>query len=146
MWTLKKPIQLGSHLTNHPQGYSGFNYRCQALRVGNRIHPMQVTELQTELAKLGFTRTEIVDATESILKFATANRRRPCGSRSINRGILRAFGLDAKETDRVVSRWLSALQKAPWISGTCNPPCQRLPPLPKSFNSPLKIRLPCSVL
>ena len=33
----------------------------------------EATELQIELAKLGFTRKEILDATESVLRFAQAS-------------------------------------------------------------------------
>ncbi|MDR0714926.1 MAG: phage tail tape measure protein [Bacteroidales bacterium] len=63
----------------------------------------QVTELQTELAKLGFNQQEITDSTEWILKFATAMDADLGRAAELAGNTLRAFGMDVTETERVVS-------------------------------------------
>lgn len=63
----------------------------------------QVTQLQTELAKLGFTVEEIKASTPGILRFAEATGSDLASSAQIAGAGLRAMGLAATETDRVVS-------------------------------------------
>ncbi|MDR1673048.1 MAG: phage tail tape measure protein [Bacteroidales bacterium] len=63
----------------------------------------QVTELQTELAKLGFSQQEIAGSTEWILKFATAMDTDLASAAALTGNALRAFGMDVSETERVVS-------------------------------------------
>jgi len=61
----------------------------------------QVTSLQTELAKLGFTMNEIKDSTPGILALASATGTDLADAATIAGAQLRAFGLDAKEMGRV---------------------------------------------
>lgn len=63
----------------------------------------QVTGLQTELAKLGFNRKEIIDSTGSILQFATATGAELPEAAKLAGAALRAFNLDSSEMTRVVS-------------------------------------------
>ena len=63
----------------------------------------QVSFLQTELAKLGFTILEIKNATPGILRFAAATGADLASSAKIAGAALRAFDLSATETNRVVS-------------------------------------------
>ena len=63
----------------------------------------QVTMMQTELAKLGFNETEILQSTQSILQFATATGSDIPEAAQLAGAALRAFGLDASEMTRVVS-------------------------------------------
>ncbi|MCC8186495.1 MAG: phage tail tape measure protein [Bacteroides sp.] len=63
----------------------------------------QVTQLQTELAKLGFNKQEIVDSTASILAFANAVEADLPEAFKLAGAALRAFGLEATEMERVVS-------------------------------------------
>jgi len=63
----------------------------------------QVTMMQTELAKLGFNETEILQSTQSILQFATATGSDIPAAAQLAGAALRAFGLDASEMTRVVS-------------------------------------------
>jgi hypothetical protein len=62
----------------------------------------QVAELQTELAKLGFTEAEIIKMTESTLALAEASGTDLATAASVTGSTLRGFGLDAGETARVV--------------------------------------------
>ena len=62
----------------------------------------QVSELQTNFGKLGFSTQEILDAQEATLLLATATDA-DLGRAAIVAGAsIRGFGLDAKETQRVV--------------------------------------------
>lgn len=63
----------------------------------------QVTELQIELAKLGFGREQIKDMTEPILTFAKAVETDLGSAATLAGATLRIFGLEAEETERVVS-------------------------------------------
>ena len=77
----------------------------QALELGGSTEftAKQVTQLNIELAKLGFTVNEISASTPEILKFASATGADLADAASVAGGALRAFGLDATQMDRVVS-------------------------------------------
>lgn len=63
----------------------------------------QVSILQNELAKLGFTVNEIKAATPGILDFAAATGAELGEAASVAGGALKAFNLEATQIDRVVS-------------------------------------------
>lgn len=63
----------------------------------------EVTQLQIELAKLGFAREEIKAATPEILDFAKAVDTDLGSAAALTGAALRIFGLEAEETGRVVS-------------------------------------------
>lgn len=63
----------------------------------------QVTALQTELAKLGFTEQQIMQMQAPVLQFATALDADLPRASSLAGAALRAFQLDAKDTSRVLA-------------------------------------------
>ena len=63
---------------------------------------VQVAELQTELAKLGFTTSEIIDATGATLDLAASLDVGLADAATLAGSTLRSFGLDTSETQRVV--------------------------------------------
>ena len=63
---------------------------------------VQIASLQKELAKLGFTSTEIIAASQAIVDLSTATGEDLAGSAQVTAATLRAFGLEAVETKRVV--------------------------------------------
>lgn len=63
----------------------------------------QVTDLQTELAKLGFDEIEIQNMQASVLQFATAMGADLSQAAALAGASLRAFDLDSTETERVTS-------------------------------------------
>lgn len=75
-----------------------------ALRLGSTTEytSTQVSSLQTELAKLGFSTTEILNATGAVLNLATVAGVDLSEAASVAGSTVRAFGLDAVETQRVV--------------------------------------------
>jgi len=74
-----------------------------AIRLGGStaFTASQVSELQTEFAKLGFNEKEILDATEATLNLAAATGSELGEAAAIAGATLGGFGLDAEETARV---------------------------------------------
>jgi TP901 family phage tail tape measure protein len=64
---------------------------------------LQVSQLQKELGKLGFAPQEIISATAAIIDLATATGEDLTESARIAASTLRAFDLDASETERITS-------------------------------------------
>ena len=63
----------------------------------------QVTELQTELAKLGYGEQEIMNMQASVLQFSTATGANLAEAAALAGSTLRAFGMTTEETERAVS-------------------------------------------
>jgi len=72
----------------------------------------QVVQLQTELAKLGFTVPQILNATESILKLATITGGDLARNAQVAGNVIRAFGLSADDTGMVVDVMASSFTKS----------------------------------
>lgn len=64
--------------------------------------PQEVTDLQTELAKLGFTTPQILEAQEAVILLANATGESLGKSAEVAAATLKGFGLDADQTQRVV--------------------------------------------
>ena len=77
---------------------------ADALRLGSAtaFTANQVTELQTEYAKLGFSEKEILNATEATLNLASATGEGLGESAAVAGAVLGGLGLEATETQRVV--------------------------------------------
>lgn len=63
---------------------------------------VEIAKLQKELAKLGFTSTEIIASSQAIVDLSTATGEDLAGSATVAAATLRAFGLEAVEMNRVV--------------------------------------------
>jgi TP901 family phage tail tape measure protein len=72
----------------------------------------QITTLQTELAKLGFNENQIINMTKPISQFATALDANLGDAASVAGAALRAFHLDSRETERVVSAMAAGANKS----------------------------------
>ena len=72
----------------------------------------QVTGLQTELAKLGFGQTQILQMTKPVLQFATAVGAELPEAAALAGATLRAFGKDATATDDVLATMAVATNKS----------------------------------
>ena len=77
----------------------------QAKQLGatTRYTAMQITELQTNLARLGFTQQEILNSTTAVQAFATATGADLGEAANLAGAALRGFGLNATEMERVAS-------------------------------------------
>jgi uncharacterized phage infection (PIP) family protein YhgE len=75
-----------------------------ALRLGSTTSrtSKQVADLQTEFAKLGFSTSEILDATEATIQLSIAAGTELGEAAVVAASTVRGFGLEADETQRVV--------------------------------------------
>lgn len=76
---------------------------AQRLGATTKYTASEATELQIELAKLGFTRQEILNSTEAVLRFAQATGSELSDAAALSGAALRMFNADTKETERYVS-------------------------------------------
>lgn len=76
--------------------------QAKALGASTQFTAQEVVGLQTELAKLGFTTKEIQESTEATLNLASSLDVGLSEAAMLAGSTLRAFGLDASETSRVV--------------------------------------------
>lgn len=85
-----------------------------ALRLGRTTEytASQVTQLQTELAKLGFGQGSIIAMQEYILQFATAVGANLSDAASVAGSTLRAFNLTSADTEEVLATLATATNKS----------------------------------
>lgn len=93
---------LASVLGTTIKGTEQLSKQQQELGATTTFTAAEVAQLQTELAKLGFTQSQIQDMTESTLLLAEATGTELSDAASVAGATLRGFGLDAADTDRVV--------------------------------------------
>jgi len=82
---------------------SGLTDQAKQLGATTQFTASEITGLQIELAKLGFTTKEIQDSTGGIANFASATGVEIPRASKLAGSALRAFNLEAKDIDRVVS-------------------------------------------
>lgn len=88
--------------------------RESALRLGETTEytASQVTELQTELAKLGFTQQEIFNMQKAVLQFATAVGTDLASAAALAGSTMRAFQLDSSKTEDMLGTLAVATDKS----------------------------------
>ena len=99
----EKQTNLASILGKTREETIKLNEEAKAYGATTAFSATQVTELQTALAKLGFTQEQISQQTKSIIDFSVATNAGIGESAELIGGQLRAFNLSASETDRVAS-------------------------------------------
>lgn len=88
--------------------------QADALRLGSatRFSASEVSGLQLEFAKLGFSSDEITKVTEATLALAQASDSDLATAAEVAGSTLRAFGLDASETQRVTDVMASSFSSS----------------------------------
>lgn len=94
----------------------------------------QATELQIELAKLGFTRREILDSTGAILRFAQATGAELSDAAALSGAALRMFNASTKETECYVSAMAVATSKSALSFSYLATALPIVGPVAKAFN------------
>ena len=82
---------------------SALTDQAKQLGATTRYTAMQITELQTNLARLGFTEQEILNSTKAIQAFATATGADLGEAANLAGAALRGFGMNATEMERAAS-------------------------------------------
>lgn len=104
--------KLAAVLGTTSKSISDLTDNARALGAATKYTASEVVGLQTELAKLGFGRQEILDSTEGVLYFAQAVGADLPAAAALAGATLRSFGADAKEMDRYVSAMSVATTKS----------------------------------
>ena len=107
---------------------------ARRLGASTRYTASQVTSLQIELAKLGFTRNEILQSTESVLKFAQATGAELGEAAALAGASIRMFGADVSETERYVSAMAVATTKSALDFSKLATSMPIVGPVAKAFN------------
>lgn len=94
----------------------------------------QATALQVELAKLGFSKTEILQSTEYVLKFAQATGAELPEAAALAGAALRMFNADTSETERYVSAMAVATTKSALSFSYLQTAMPIVGPVAKAFN------------
>jgi hypothetical protein len=98
----KAQSNLAAILGTNKQGIAELTEEAKQYGATTAFSASQVSELQTELAKLGFTQNQIKQATPAVLALAAATGTELGNAATIAAQTLNAFGLEASETARVV--------------------------------------------
>jgi hypothetical protein len=98
----KAQSNLAAILGTNKQGIAELTEEAKRYGATTAFSASQVSELQTELAKLGFTQNQIKQATPAVLALAAATGTELGNAATIAAQTLNAFGLEASETARVV--------------------------------------------
>ena len=93
---------LASVLGTNIEGTAQLSKIQRELGASTKFTAAEVAQLQTELAKLGFSQQQIADMSESVLTLAGATGTELADAAAVAGATLRGFGLDASDTDRVV--------------------------------------------
>ncbi|WP_343028890.1 phage tail tape measure protein, partial [Bacteroides xylanisolvens] len=107
---------------------------AQRLGATTKYTASEATDLQIEFAKLGFTRKEILDATEHVLKFAQATGAELADAASLAGASLRMFNADTRETERYVSAMAVATTKSALSFSYLATALPIVGPVAKAFN------------
>ena len=107
---------------------------AQRLGATTKYTASEATELQIELAKLGFTREEILNATESVLRFAQATGAELADAASLSGAALRMFNANTRETERYVSAMAVATSRSALSFSYLATALPIVGPVAKSFN------------
>lgn len=81
----------------------GLTDQAKHLGETSQFTATEVTQMQIELAKLGFTNEQIQDSTEAVANFAAATGADIPSAAQVAGSAMRGFGMDASEMERVVS-------------------------------------------
>jgi TP901 family phage tail tape measure protein len=103
---------LASVLGKTKEQISGLATEAKAYGASTSFTAAQVSELQTEFAKLGFTEKEISKVTKATLALAAATKTNLADAAAVAGATVRGFGLDASETGRVTDVMASAFSKS----------------------------------
>lgn len=93
---------LASVLGVNVEAMGALTDQAKELGATTKFTASEVANLQKELAKLGFTQSQIEDMTESTLQLAAAAGVELAEAATVAGSTLRGFGLNSKDTQRVV--------------------------------------------
>lgn len=115
------------------QELSGLTEQAKELGATTEFSATQITEMQIELGKLGFTTEQITESTEAVSNFASATGSDLASASKVAGASLRMFDLDASEMERVVSTLGVATTKSALSFGDFESAMANVGPVAHSF-------------
>lgn len=106
---------------------------AKRLGAATKYTASEVTNLQTELAKLGFNKQEILEATQYVLRFAGATGAELPEAAKLAGAAIRAFGLETTDTERVVSAMAIATTRSAMDFGYLQTALSTVAPVAQAF-------------
>lgn len=107
--------------------------QAKELGATTQFSATQITEMQIELAKLGFTTEQIQSSTQAVSNFAAATGAEIPSAAALAGSAMRAFGLEADEMERVVSTLGVATTKTALDFGFLETGLSTVAPVAKAF-------------
>lgn len=126
--------KLSAILGTTPDQIKALTDNAKKLGETTKYTAAEATNLQTELAKLGFTKNEILSATESVLKFAQATDAGLAEAAALAGAALRMFGAEASESKRYVSAMSIATTKSALSFAYLRDALSTVGPVAKAFD------------
>lgn len=126
--------KLSAILGTTPDKIKALTDNAKKLGETTKYTAAEATNLQTELAKLGFTKNEILSATESVLRFAQATDAGLAEAAALAGAALRMFGAEATESKRYVSAMSVATTKSALSFAYLRDALPTVGPVAKAFN------------
>lgn len=126
--------KLSAILGTTPDQIKALTDNAKKLGETTKYTAAEATNLQTELAKLGFTKNEILSATESVLKFAQATDAGLAEAAALAGAALRMFGAEASQSKRYVSAMSIATTKSALSFAYLRDALPTVGPVAKAFN------------
>jgi len=107
---------------------------AKALGATTQFTASQVVELETELAKLGFTTDQIIAATDSVLALAAASKTDLANAAAVAGNVIRGFGMQASETRRVADVMAASFSKSALDINKFATAMSQVAPVANNFN------------
>ena len=126
--------KLSAILGTTPDQIKALTDNAKKLGETTKYTAAEATNLQTELAKLGFTKNEILSATESVLKFAQATDAGLAEAAALAGAAIRMSGAEASESKRYVSAMSIATTKSALSFAYLRDALPTVGPVAKAFN------------
>lgn len=108
----RKNSELASVLGTSKKGVEDLSKAAAELGRVTEFTSTEVTELQLALARLGFTKTQILDMQETVLKFAGAVNADLGRAADFAGAALRGFGLESKDTQHLLDVMAASTSKS----------------------------------
>lgn len=131
-------VNLSTILGVHVSQMNGLTKSALELGRTTEYTASQVTNLQTELAKLGFGQQQILQMTKPVLQFATAVGAELPEAAALAGATLRAFDKDATETDDVLATMAVATNKSALSFNYLQTSMSIVAPVAKTFGFDVK--------
>lgn len=108
----KENSRLASILGTTREGITDMTTAARELGATTSYSAAEVTQLQIELAKLGFTKDQIIDMEGAVLKFAKAVGTDLASASAFTGAALRIFGLDANQAESALASFAISTSKS----------------------------------